>query len=1401
MANQEVNLQNALAREISSAAGKQALDALIRAGKVTPVAFRQALIDHKVFWATLGVVIANDQDPADDDFLNHIAERFYPAVLKKRLVLGLKEASDAQLLAIIAKNDRVEIVTELAKNDANKNTFGDFTHINDEPQWDVHTQTIINDEMAHYVHRVARRTVLLRKIEAANDINLINNLHNANNTELLHNAAVALGVPAGGAIRDYVGPEAEGFEGHQEILTAAARQGIIIQINRWSNEQVAAAGFAALNDNVNQFKARFEPPARNCPHFTNDDLNKMKGALGVRLINRLFATNPATAPDLMAIASETNAQQLKNRLNKEPYKGGGDGAYLTHAVTNATMPAIRLAAATQLLNQAIKTCNDSSTLNALIEVADAAGLKQVLENYTSLGFKGKTEFQNAFNGATDFVNFIAAAHVQKTLSEVDDPEQLLELILHPDPDDFSDHYKADFAIDATDTVNNALSTYFQVENNRNGLRKIALTRYLKAKLSNTGLVNDVLLEQMVNPGNVATLRAAITGILSSNAADTLITAIDREIGLELRQYAAVEQVVREKKALDLSDEDDHDELISAINSANFELNNPQRDLVNNLPDKEKQALRVRLVEVLITNYQVTADTPLVHLTDLAKAKNTDAFCQALNRIGITELSWRGDEAARTSIQKAALQTAIKEQIALVSPFGLNAHPQLLAFIKTLDLEKQKGLFEKPEVVKALLYAQDEATIKRIIGDDSIDVLALSEENKNLGKIAKIQNAAIAKALARVQPTLDLGEEKITSINAIINAIAVPPNPPINPLDDGNYVATVNRIIDEIGENRLAVARAFGLDEDDDIDVDEVVEGIQAQRDHNASLLTPQYMNARSPVKEIRDLCLRLNKGQPFTAAANPLNLQGDYDFAKFYQDFQSAKTFDEFIQKIERSTYKNKLLSWKLQLTPQVFNEVKQQIRHHAFTDRANVGNKRKFELALDEQKARVESLAKRLHEIETRNQDVAKRLQGFANTPSIELLNPAFQAAARQNAKRMELEFKELDTICDVIITQCQQQLEVLDREIATLPTKEQLNAVDDEIKKAINKRRDELLKHRAKVNEQLQLLLPAQRLLRGNPTIDQRVNPLMHQGILKTLVQVYEGKKDIQFIPFNTQIHDYPRSKIKAHIEAKQGDGAYVSPVVMEGAAGGATYRIVDSVPKDQFREHTLTHLVRPGQANQATFTSKFIEERTADYPVSGNRDSKGNVTFSPNVRLTASHFPKAEAGFSGTDLQQARITYAMAMATQLLAGMGKAPSKENKIRLGGSDPEALRYLWTALVVLGQDANLKFGPEAIEVVSVVFDPAKEMGMIGKFTRGTIGKYSGDSLYKEFEKNPAVDILKRSLKEANKNKVEGSKEMQKNLGAITARYRDELSANMLKELKEQNKLDDTAPRLPGLAN
>ncbi|MCL9685861.1 hypothetical protein, partial [Legionella maioricensis] len=364
--------------------------------------------------------------------------------------------------------------------------------------------------------------------------------------------------------------------------------------------------------------------------------------------------------------------------------------------------------------------------------------------------------------------------------------------------------------------------------------------------------------------------------------------------------------------------------------------------------------------------------------------------------------------------------------------------------------------------------------------------------------------------------------------------------------------------------------------------------------------------------------------------------------------------------------------------------------------------------------------------------QQIRKELRYLGKTP-MTWVNPVFQDSAKLEAMRLDPHFQELADGVDVVVPYLYKQRCIIKEFLGGLPSDQDLNGEQyEDYKQGVIAYRTTLTRYLQRVEDELRIHMPIQKLLKGN---EDKKNLLEQQGMLQTLKQAKEELKDIRQLSsiFTVSYTDYPIADKNNHLDSSRKVGLGASLEVYE-PDNPHPYQMVDRVKPDHFREHTI--------AVNNQVVGRFIEERIA---------AIDKIGVKPKVKLTVTSFPPA------TDVD-GRVAFSMAMVTQMLAGLKEPPSAKNPIILRGENTEQLEYLWTALRIIGDKSpHMKFGLESIKVASSQhFNPAKEMGQGAE-------KFSADSCYKKnFERSPKLNQLVADVAKLASDKFGHTEKQQK---------------------------------------
>ncbi|WP_019216269.1 hypothetical protein [Legionella tunisiensis] len=261
-----------------------------------------------------------------------------------------------------------------------------------------------------------------------------------------------------------------------------------------------------------------------------------------------------------------------------------------------------------------------------------------------------------------------------------------------------------------------------------------------------------------------------------------------------------------------------------------------------------------------------------------------------------------------------------------------------------------------------------------------------------------------------------------------------------------------------------------------------------------------------------------------------------------------------------------------------------------------------------------------------------------------------------------------------------------------------------------------------------------------------------------MKVVEEAKAGKQDIRF-HFDSECEpDCPVSEMAKFFGKEWRDKKTIPPgvttVVRQGGNNPTYYHAVPIVVPGMVRPHRISFGGDDAHPNER-LTGGFLEQRGSDR---GTPAKDGSMEYLPSLKLTVNAFPQklpARPGPHGTvipettdaALNAARVNFSMAMICQALAGLHEPPTKDKPLIIDGSNPEELRYLWTAAYAMGKlNPEMKFGPEAIKVVSPAWQPTQEIG--------TFYGLAKNSLYETvFKGNPGVTQAESFFQESSGHK------------------------------------------------
>ncbi|WP_156812408.1 coiled-coil domain-containing protein [Legionella tunisiensis] len=431
-----------------------------------------------------------------------------------------------------------------------------------------------------------------------------------------------------------------------------------------------------------------------------------------------------------------------------------------------------------------------------------------------------------------------------------------------------------------------------------------------------------------------------------------------------------------------------------------------------------------------------------------------------------------------------------------------------------------------------------------------------------------------------------------------------------------------------------------------------------------------------------------------------------------------------------------------------------------------------------------LKGINQRVGAIGTVDKKVRSELRQLGAMNPMHWFSPAFRGAAKKNAIAMEAHFTALATTCKVIVDYLVPLRNELNEQLASIPA--DTSMFSQEQRSALEGRRALLNRYLEKVDAELELYKPVYEQLYGDPRAREQV---LKDGILKTIRRAKTDEGALEVFPFKSATQDHLMDERAAHFRA-----GYTSSATAVSArsttlglgAHQARYAAGDAFKAGHFREHTIN----PDAARTGRYSGCYIEERASSY-----RTSLANASeYLADLKLTITQFPEAPLGVAEDDPQlvEDRIHFALACAVTLLSAFSDPPTESNPVVLRGFEEKEMRYIWTALMVLGSEIpSMQFSHKAINVISPTFKPANELGMFYGYSNSSCH----ETLFKPHK--AYVDGLLKGIKEACAQRVAHQKTLEKAdklATSISSTYKSTFKQT-LDELREQQ---DKGPEIFG---
>jgi hypothetical protein len=738
------------------------------------------------------------------------------------------------------------------------------------------------------------------------------------------------------------------------------------------------------------------------------------------------------------------------------------------------------------------------------------------------------------------------------------------------------------------------------------------------------------------------------------------------------------------------------EVLPAINTADTPLfkrklktlaEPGEAHFIDALPDGQLLAIKTVLVKNLIST--IKADQ-LNTLTKLYETKNLIPFKAEMKKLGLTQVEWMSDN-DMVDIHHSLRNRAFELEVRQLATFEGEAHPNLLHLFEQLATEKQTELLKKPDIIRHLMSARDEAAVRFYLDNKTVFVDEIVKENIRVHSFSTIHNQAVADILLRFEPAIDLDINKVAAINQVLHQFS-------NDFSSvANYKLLVDNLKNAAGINHAGIYKAFDLTEDASAYIagsNVNKNAIALQQTNNAPLRAAdqtlptkivdffRQLKKDKPLSviDIKELTLLLNQAEKrdvFITAVSNRNPPADQALVKSLQQHLSASLFKE----LKRAQIQPDLLA----ADKQKFSDAKKKIREQL-----------------------LEFQALRKPYAENKNS-----LKFIADVRPIDLFNPAYHGKTRADAQMMKAHYKELAAKCAAIEEQLKRNIVALQDYEDSLPNRSHPHHPAE-----ITRLRQSLELEIQAAKEDLKFYHQVNKKLSGD------------HGILNAIHNSEKGT--IHYI--------YQSEGLTCNVHRDDGTSALVSDLpspqhskMSMGGSNSTAYKLVEGSSFEYFDEPVL-------KDKQFKAQGRF----TQTYEPSSTHTPNCTVTITQTPKILVSGQNPQE---NGRNLIIAKVKcYTDAAVALIAANGGKAPTKENPIRITGSDPEELNFLWTALVVLGE-GEPRFGRDAIKVESTKFNPDSQLKWGGRFT--------DDSFYKQYFKQPLFQAEIAAKKEHTAEIVE----------------------------------------------
>ncbi|MDP3268000.1 MAG: hypothetical protein Q8M40_03035 [Legionella sp.] len=765
----------------------------------------------------------------------------------------------------------------------------------------------------------------------------------------------------------------------------------------------------------------------------------------------------------------------------------------------------------------------------------------------------------------------------------------------------------------------------------------------------------------------------------------------------------------------------------------------------NVPDLKRRLIINHL------NQWMSADNaqPTINvLYELINAPKSADFKQALIKVGV-RADWL-DKVNINLIKQDIRARIFSMAIGFTSKWGVEFYSEINKIFRDLPLEKQNILLKGVESgdapnIRHLIHAMDAHAVAYYLGDSpAVRAVtpAIIANNKKMSLFAQIHNAGVSRALASIKADLNLDGIQIHAINNLLRNIHnLPNNPPNIPAEYNSLLDNIKALLPQ-GLDNVVFKNAFGVNDAGGFTDRTIYNEIKTQSEYNIYLLNNPTIKKHP---QLQKLLLNLYKH----------HLLDEPKFNNILSSLTKRNTLTQFLNDLPNNTNEEKLLKAQLtkELSAVLFNDLKNEQRA------INLKNNNAEQDVI----AVLNGMEKELKGIQLNNKVLvqnSKSLKFITTINSTELFNPEFIDKASFNNDEIKAKYQNLSKECDLTIDKLNTNINALDGLLKSLP-RDEPNASRPQVVRL----RSNLEKELAHAKQSLIFYREVQNKLSGD------------QGILKAIDNLIINQRNYVYKARGVTCAIKPVEKAHegipaggAPVVAQQGD------IVLENTKPGQVY------------VYDVTHRTANFEA-VGRFTQSYNDiENTQSMNV------KDDVWYNPMpCKVQVIQPPKqtipvlADGTAPDPQIQQAKVKFYMDMAVAIVnANGGKVPTKKRPVRLNGSNAEEVKYLWTALVILGE-GKPRFGEDAIVVESSAFVPKEEKGFSGQFTNA--------SAYKVFKKPENIDVIKEAQKKVTEysGKVTEHNENRAKANDVASKYKKLVHNKKVLEGQEE-KIDKEGP-------